>query len=1013
MARTKQTARKSTGGKAPRKQLATKAARKSAPATGGVKKPHRFRPGTVALREIRKYQKSTELLIRKLPFQRLVREIAQDFKTDLRFQSSAVAALQEAAEAYLVGLFEDTNLCAIHAKRVTIMPKDIQLARRIRECSPIRKVETGCTPPSGFQLKSKSHPFQRNGKAIVKRPKENKELETIYILPDVTLEHCMENKQLKVQSVGQAVELGGAVVGHDGAMQEAGELLELLGSLHGGPRRLRGGFRPSEFRAELRAEGWWCKRALTCRGWLHAETRKPGCRYGITNTLNALQKLGFGNPITDPIGFCPVGLRPDTHATMMESEKPHRSGSSGSELFICFTARPSSSSSSSMKISSKSILSPGRTDKFREPTLSLSSSLSRRLRNNGSMKGGQSSPMFPTGSKKKGCAFENPEPSSPKVTCIGQVRVKTKKQGKKMRTRSKRKGEVSFRKTEQTQEGIHHHQQQQECLPHRNQRWVHLPLTICEALRAFGAEFNCFLPCRSSCSSTSETEKEEKRRENSSSTTTTSSCGAVFARWLMALQEGEGKGREIELVVGEEERREQRQVVGEMEIEIDDEKGEVKEDKEEDEEARVSICIPPRNALLLMRCRSEPLRMSSLANRFWDSPVPREDPDDDEGDEDDDEGDENEEELGDVEEGEEEHEAKAELETKPNDEEVSEKWVSVEAIEEQENPQEEANCPTVENQEAEEQQEENQNPEKQEEQQEGIEVEVTAAAEEEITVSECSPEALGELENPENEPILEERVAEEEEKNEGRGSSSSSSSSSPVSVQPEGEEEPESEAKAVAGESVALEEIVDESTEEKETEERISEEEEEEETETEARSATDQQQIHEGDEKSKERENEDQDQEQERESAALPDCLLLMMCEPKLSMEVSKETWVCSTDFIRWRPEKQVIQKDGGAESKKRVSTDSNPAHQQPPQQLPPRSSCSNPAPAVQPSMATMIEQKLVNAVAYEPFVLTRCKSEPMRTSAKLTPEACFWNNRKLEPHRPTTLGVGAASIGV
>ena len=81
MARTKQTARKSTGGKAPRKQLATKAARKSAPATGGVKKPHRYRPGTVALREIRRYQKSTDLLIRKLPFQRLVREIAQDFKT--------------------------------------------------------------------------------------------------------------------------------------------------------------------------------------------------------------------------------------------------------------------------------------------------------------------------------------------------------------------------------------------------------------------------------------------------------------------------------------------------------------------------------------------------------------------------------------------------------------------------------------------------------------------------------------------------------------------------------------------------------------------------------------------------------------------------------------------------------------------------------------------------------------------------------------------------------------------
>ena len=92
----------------------------------------RFRPGVMALCEIRHYQKSSALLIRKLPFQRLVREIAQDFKMDLRFQSVAILCLQEAAEAYLVGLFEDTNLCAIHAKRVTITPKDLQLARRIR-----------------------------------------------------------------------------------------------------------------------------------------------------------------------------------------------------------------------------------------------------------------------------------------------------------------------------------------------------------------------------------------------------------------------------------------------------------------------------------------------------------------------------------------------------------------------------------------------------------------------------------------------------------------------------------------------------------------------------------------------------------------------------------------------------------------------------------------------------------------------------------------------------------------
>ena len=112
------------GGKAPWKEF-----RKG----GKEKKTRRYRPGTVALREIRRYQKSTELLIRKLPFSRLVREIAQEVgKRDLRFQGSAIICLQEAAEAFLVSLLEDANLCAIHAKRVTIMPKDIQLARRIR-----------------------------------------------------------------------------------------------------------------------------------------------------------------------------------------------------------------------------------------------------------------------------------------------------------------------------------------------------------------------------------------------------------------------------------------------------------------------------------------------------------------------------------------------------------------------------------------------------------------------------------------------------------------------------------------------------------------------------------------------------------------------------------------------------------------------------------------------------------------------------------------------------------------
>ena len=128
MARSKHTSRKNVGGKAPLKALGGK----KILTVDKIHKKPRYRPGTVALREIRRYQKSTELLIRKLPFQRLVREVAQDRRSDLRFESKAILALQEASEAYLVGLFEDANLLAIHGKRVTILIKDIQLARRIR-----------------------------------------------------------------------------------------------------------------------------------------------------------------------------------------------------------------------------------------------------------------------------------------------------------------------------------------------------------------------------------------------------------------------------------------------------------------------------------------------------------------------------------------------------------------------------------------------------------------------------------------------------------------------------------------------------------------------------------------------------------------------------------------------------------------------------------------------------------------------------------------------------------------
>ncbi len=133
MARVKQTACKSTGGVPPRYHLATKAPQLAGKKTIAMRKPHCWRPGTVALREIHKFQKTTNLLIRKAPFQHLVQEVAPKFgKSDLQKQSTAVLALQEAVEYFMVDVFSDTNLCTIHGKRGTIMVKDMVLACRIR-----------------------------------------------------------------------------------------------------------------------------------------------------------------------------------------------------------------------------------------------------------------------------------------------------------------------------------------------------------------------------------------------------------------------------------------------------------------------------------------------------------------------------------------------------------------------------------------------------------------------------------------------------------------------------------------------------------------------------------------------------------------------------------------------------------------------------------------------------------------------------------------------------------------
>lgn len=644
--------------------------------------------------------------------------------------------------------------------------------------------------------------------------------------------------------------------------------------------------------------------------------------------------------------------------------------------------------------------------------------------------------MFPsggTGTKKRAGGFENPEPSSPKVTCIGQVRVKTKKQGKKMRmisSRSKRSrsggcggAEASFRKAEQNinqQESFQtlhfpNHQisssSQRECLRHRNQRWVHLPLTICEALRAFGSEFNCLIPNKSSCLSGGEAKKDEENK-GVRSESGNSSCGAVFARWFVALGDGEdgNKRREIELVVGDEGEEEERTEISSGNHSLRRQVFEGIEFKEEalmreEEEGRVSICVPPKNALLLMRCRSDPVKMAALGNRFWEMPAAPNEEEYEEEEKEEDEGvEEKAQEQGQV--GlETELDCVCDGEQVEDPEELKDKELNSVLEEEAEDERPEKSQSLYEVPEVIEEKEchENEGPDREEQE---LNVNEPALVAQEALLDWSSAEVFADPELEEIGSYEFEEAHEEEEEEEMR------EAELPISE----EEEQEEELDKVEEEAEAEGEVTEESTaeEEKETRKSTWEAEESHAKVTEDRPET---------ESEEPKEEMDLQPKGSSQSPVLPDCLLLMMCEPKLSMEVSKETWVCSTDFIRCLPERHVSssnKKDGKDEAKKppRVSIDSKasnpaPAHQQPMIQ-PPRSSCSFPIQAGGPvSMAEIIGQKLVGSTAYEPFVLTRCKSEPMRSASKLAPEACFWNNRKLEPHhRPGPLGVGATGVG-
>ncbi|XP_062179167.1 uncharacterized protein LOC133883754 [Phragmites australis] len=823
-------------------------------------------------------------------------------------------------------------------------------------------------------------------------------------------------------------------------------------------------------------------------------------------------------------------------------------GGGGTELFICFTSRPSAASSASVAgggspsslrpSSSSKLLSPGRVGGAGSagagadaPAPPIHPSLSRRLRNSSSLKGGQS-PMFPSGStsgRRGRGGFEPAEPSSPKVTCIGQVRVKGGKRKPKhasagsLLSRSRRGGvggsaEASFRRAGDDRDGPQG----------KNQGWVYqIPVNICEALKTFGScgGHSLCSPSRSGggerCALSGSAGHTDKKRRQRAPAGGSWLCGAAVARCLLAIQEEEddefGKGAavvpademrasEVGLVMEGWDVEEERGVmVGEIEVEKKDEILVVGKE----EEGRVSVCIPPRNALLLMRCRSDPVRMAALATRFWGSPQAATDGQvDNEVVGDDDEEDE--------EEGDDEAETQVEKECK---DEARDSAVSVEDVKCRERgdgeddggdegkidqvhaeADESSKCGDLveekkdghcrkEGEEAqivwkdvmlevtlgEDEERENKGLGMVELVADGKEEDVPAPekGEDELkgrrSISSYSPStALKEdrklrqlssrrrVSTSSRTSSVSDRVGMRRsfsaETVEGRRSSFSSlkdSRRASFSIDRDGRRwsfsieqehfiaepkvlmasrngkktssEPESENDyAVVVAPNSAEEDKESQDDRKEEVTKNGEEE----------GTTQDEDMNQKVDKVETRgeEGEAGQVQRRKKSGELPDCLLLMMYEPKLSMEVSKETWVCSTDFVHW---KSYQGKNNHNRHQHKASGSGNDAAMEEPKDkenaegttiandaehskyqsvvnsvpmLPPVVQ-KTPPPKVTTEQKLKLELPLVaNTAAYAPFVLKRCQSEPMRSSARLAPDACFWKDR----HRPlNATGIG------
>ncbi|KAF6992039.1 hypothetical protein CFC21_009070 [Triticum aestivum] len=829
-------------------------------------------------------------------------------------------------------------------------------------------------------------------------------------------------------------------------------------------------------------------------------------------------------------------------------------GGGGTELFICFTSRPSASGL--RPSASSKAFSPGRSGSSAggsgngaagaggaadaAPAALLRPSLSRRLRNSGSLKGGQS-PMFPPGTASGGRrgrgGMEPAEPSSPKVTCIGQVRVKGGKRKPKhassaaaLRSRSRRGSEASFRRGADDRDGagaLHPGA--------KNQGWVYqIPVNICEALKTFGS-------CggRSLCSPSRErgggaprsgAAGDKKRRRAPAGGSWL--CGAAVARCLLAIQEEEddvGKGSAVgpadearESQVGlvmqgwdvedeEGEEDETRVVVGAVEVEKEDE---ILLVGGKEEEGRVSVCIPPRNALLLMRCRSDPVRMAELATRFWGSPaaatasVGQVDNEGDGGvqEEEKEEGEANGEkecaeearnstvsadgeacrerggvveddggEAGDAGQagsedessnhkdiGEEENDGGCRGDAEEKDEPVEAQIVRKDVGLEVEAAKSESQAPAM--------------------------VEAVAGTkesadvprmeEEEVkgrrSLSSCSPStALKEDRKLRRLGSTRRRVSTSSKASsssdrvdrrhsfsaemEARRSSFSSlkdSRRASFSIDRDGRRwsftieqehlvaEPkvltasrkgkknssEAESEKDCPVLVAAPNSVEEAQEcnEDGKEEATNDDGEEEGTTAQCvEIKTEAEKVETGVDEEKVVEVK---QEQRKKSGELPDCLLMMMCEPKLSMEVSKETWVCSTDFVHWkshqgqnRRQQNAAATDSNAAASEETKDDSSnapdtsvakdteesiaPASVNPASMQPHAAPKPQPKPAVEQKLKLELPKVAAGVAVYAPLVLKRCKSEPLRSSARLAPDTCFWKEDRHRPLKATGIG--------